>query len=289
MNILSIDIGGTKSKAIYYNSEKVILKSLLLDTCHVGQVSEKEAIMRLNQFYALIDAPTSVIIGYAGYGINKTYRKKIEKICRNVFKDVPYHIVSDAEMALYACLKGNDGVVASVGTGSIFLSKQNGMIKRLGGYGSLLSDEGSGYWIGQQLLSTFLKMADCRLEKTHLYDAIMQHYELNCPFEIVQLLQKEPRQLIACACKIAFEYYKQDVFAKKIINDAADQIIQNVQVLLTDFKKCVKVYGIGSLCQNDIFQNLLQTKSSHWCFQQGEVCEGGYYILNELLINKAKS
>ncbi len=59
-------------------------------------------------------------------------------------------ITNDADLALSA-LPGVAGIVLIVGTGSIALGRnEEGSVTRVGGWGHILGDEGSGYDIGRQ-------------------------------------------------------------------------------------------------------------------------------------------
>ena len=69
-------------------------------------------------------------------------------------------IVSDAVTACVGALGDADGVVAAIGTGSVFAMRLRGEIRQIGGKGLILGDEGSGAWLGRALLSHALRAAD---------------------------------------------------------------------------------------------------------------------------------
>jgi len=61
--------------------------------------------------------------------------------------------VNDAVIALTAGAPERFGIVVLAGTGSIaYGASRDGRTARSGGFGSLLADEGSGYWLGHQAL-----------------------------------------------------------------------------------------------------------------------------------------
>jgi hypothetical protein len=61
--------------------------------------------------------------------------------------------VSDVELAHAAAFGGGPGVLVVAGTGSIAVARdRRGRWRRAGGWGQLLGDEGSGFWIGRAAL-----------------------------------------------------------------------------------------------------------------------------------------
>jgi len=61
--------------------------------------------------------------------------------------------VSDVELAHAAAFGGGPGLLLVAGTGSIAVARdRRGRWRRAGGWGQLLGDEGSGFWIGRAAL-----------------------------------------------------------------------------------------------------------------------------------------
>lgn len=64
----------------------------------------------------------------------------------------------DTLAACRACCGTEPGTVAILGTGSILLDYDgNRIVKRIGGFGSLVGDEGSGFFFGKLLVKAFLE------------------------------------------------------------------------------------------------------------------------------------
>lgn len=77
--------------------------------------------------------------------------------------DLPFarmRLETDAVTAVKGALWGGDGIVAAIGTGSVFASQRNGTIRQAGGWGLVLGDEGSGAWLGRALLARALRAVD---------------------------------------------------------------------------------------------------------------------------------
>lgn len=83
------------------------------------------------------------------------------------------YVVDDSVTALEGALAGADGSLASLGTGSFFIAKQDGAIRHHGGWGFVLGDEGSGAWAGRTALGLALKVTDGRLPADPLAEALI--------------------------------------------------------------------------------------------------------------------
>lgn len=76
---------------------------------------------------------------------------------------LPYrrvHVLGDIDISLKGAFANDDGIVLAVGTGSVLACQRGGRMQRLGGYGFVLGDEGSGAWIGREALRLALHAHD---------------------------------------------------------------------------------------------------------------------------------
>lgn len=82
-------------------------------------------------------------------------------------------IVTDAVTATRGALGPGDGVVAAIGTGSVFARQTKGTVRQVGGWGLAISDEGSGAWLGRALLARAVRAADGRAPATPLLSRLL--------------------------------------------------------------------------------------------------------------------
>lgn len=90
---------------------------------------------------------------------------------------LPYRHVSvhgDIDISLWGAFGDADGIVLAVGTGSVLARQQNGAMHRLGGYGFMLGDEGSGAWIGREALRRTLHAHDGLLPRTPMVNELSE-------------------------------------------------------------------------------------------------------------------
>lgn len=83
-------------------------------------------------------------------------------------------IVSDGMTATMGALQGKDGIVAAIGTGSVFGVIRDGQFRSYGGHGFLLGDEGSGAVLGRALLAQALRASDGFAPMTPLLREVLE-------------------------------------------------------------------------------------------------------------------
>ncbi|MBP9183217.1 MAG: ATPase [Fuscovulum sp.] len=82
-------------------------------------------------------------------------------------------LATDAIATALGALGPDDGILAAIGTGSVFVVQQSGQLRQYGGWGLALGDEGSGARIGRAILAQALRMAEGRAAPTPLLQALL--------------------------------------------------------------------------------------------------------------------
>ena len=122
---------------------------------------------------------------------------------------------SDLEIALVGSLGQRQGILLLAGTGSaVYGVAPGGQRLQIGGWGYLLGDEGSGYWIGSQLLRHIIARHDrgASSEEDALTRACMDVLGLTDPRELIAWLYRSKE---APATRVAG-------LAELVLNEAAD-------------------------------------------------------------------
>lgn len=251
---IGIDGGGTKTAFLCMNQTGNVVGETTLSTVHIMQVDEKEAIRVLKQGIREIlpqtakDQDVFICAGFGGYGKNKRIRQRIENICAKSFGNRNFSIKNDGEIALYGALDGSDGVLLIAGTGAIGLAKVQDEMKRCGGWGYLLGDEGSAYWMGRKLLEAFCRQSDGRASKTQLYQSVLAHFELEDSYDLIPMITKNyDRTSIASLAKLVFELARrEDPAALEIYDGAAKHLADIANVLSENYPSgCRMSYAGG--------------------------------------------
>jgi N-acetylglucosamine kinase-like BadF-type ATPase len=92
----------------------------------------------------------------------------------------------DVEAAHQDAFAGNPGILLTVGTGSMAWGRNSqGREVRAGGGGSLLGEEGSGYWLAVQGLRAVVRSLDGRGPETGLSAAVLERLGMTDPRSLI--------------------------------------------------------------------------------------------------------
>ena len=148
-----------------------------------------------------------------------------------------HHVICESDIynIWFGAVRERPAVITIAGTGSItyICSKENFL--RVGGWGPLLGDEGSGYDLGLQALRLACRMYDGREPAERPFmDALFGHYELSTPGELLRKLNKgDTRSAVADAAKVVFSLYDQgSPTAKALLERCAREIALTVQTAI---------------------------------------------------------
>lgn len=122
------------------------------------------------------DDALGIAFAICGYGEGAEATRRIDGICARLAAGAPHIVVNDVEEAWAAALDARDGIALIAGTGSIAYGACDGRSMRCGGWDYPLGDEGSGGWMGVELLRAFTRQADGRDARGALYELV--HAEL---------------------------------------------------------------------------------------------------------------
>ena len=134
----------------------------------------------------------------------------------------------DASIALAGALACQPGVVVLAGTGAMaFGMNRSGEKRRAGGWGSILGDEGSAYYIGWRALAAACRAYDGRGPETTLITRLMEHLGLGDFTDIVKEIygkQTLPGKIASLAPLVSRAAKDGDEVAAIILKDAAEEL-----------------------------------------------------------------
>lgn len=227
---LGIDGGGTKCRAVIVSSERGLLGSGLAGPANAFYGVEKTitAIMDSTRL-AIADAGLSediiphLIAGIGLAGVNLAGVKAEVESWPHPFVDM--HVTTDLQAACIGAHEGSDGAVIIIGTGSCGYSLVNGKEICLGGYGFPQGDNGSGAWMGLEVIKYVLLALDGMVPATLMTKQVLAQLECQNALELVVATAGKPSSHFARLARIVFECANLgDEAATRILKEGADYI-----------------------------------------------------------------
>jgi len=180
-HVLGIDAGGTKTVCLLASATGDIISEARGGGANLQAAGELEVekVLHCVMEDAIGDrgiVPDTICLGIAGVD-----REEDSRTVRDIMRRIGYKartlVVNDALIALEAGAGDSPGIVIVAGTGSIAYGRSaRGHAARAGGWGYVLGDEGSGYWIGRIALRSVVREADGRGPRTALTSSILAHF-----------------------------------------------------------------------------------------------------------------
>jgi N-acetylglucosamine kinase len=264
---IGIDGGGTKTKAVLIDDNLKIISEdiggpsnfLVFDIDTVANSLIELIGNVLNKGNIDSQNVKKILLGTAGAGRkedaerleNKLYKvAKTKSIIINNFK-----VESDARIALEGAFAGKPGSILIAGTGSIMFGKDsNGKIHRVGGFGRLLGDEGSGFHIGRAGLNAVAKSFDGRANKTLLTDLVKEKFDIANSTQLINEVYKNNFDIPQVAPLVIDAALKGDKICTEILNAEVDELIAHIVAMKEKIKTDVlNVSLIGGTITTDNF------------------------------------
>lgn len=167
--------------------------------------------------------PVPVVAWYAG--VPGAPLQLVEEALAPFFRTERRTVAGDTLSAFLGALTERYGVVALAGTGSFAAGfDRRGRSVTLGGWGSLLGDEGSGYAIGLQALQAAVRASEGRGPATRLTGLLVEAWELHdFRRDLVELVYRrsQTRRRIAALTPVVAEAAREgDGVARAILRRA---------------------------------------------------------------------
>jgi N-acetylglucosamine kinase-like BadF-type ATPase len=233
MIVLGIDAGGSKTVCLLADEDGRIRASVRGPGANLAVLGELEVEKVL---YDVMDqalasqsqVPSAICLGIAGVDRAED-AAVIRGIMRRIGHKAPALVVNDALIALQAGAGVGPGIVIIAGTGSICYGRnERGQAARSGGWGPVLADEGSGWWIGQRAVQAVMRQADGRGPATALTPKVLAHFDIPEPQELVhQVYYRDDRRKLIVSLGPAVEAAaaEGDVVARQIVSDAGAELV----------------------------------------------------------------
>lgn len=235
--VIGIDGGGTKVRAAITRVDGQLMGQGESGTGNYHDVGAD--IVRANIGEAVSQAwtatgqpPRQADAIFLGLGsiVTQEDREVIRRIVRElgIVNDGRIGVDHDLRVALAGGLAGQPGIVLIAGTGSSCYGRnENGQNWRAGGWGPILDDPGSSYWLGRQAMIAAIRDYDGRGSKTRLHQSVIEAVGINSVQEIMLRVELEGMarsEIAALAPLVTSAAAEGDDVACSLIERGADQL-----------------------------------------------------------------
>jgi N-acetylglucosamine kinase-like BadF-type ATPase len=145
------------------------------------------------------------------------------------------HVIPDYVGNWAAATAGEPAVMVLSGGAVAYGRNASGASARAGGWGHLLGDEGSGYWIGLEAIKTVFRARDGMVRKTGLEDKLLERFEVAHARELLNkvysgvISEPEIAGLVPLVDSLAWQ---RDETSMRIMERAAAHLLELVVVIL---------------------------------------------------------
>ena len=249
---LGIDGGGTSTEFVVVNADGRVFEKFSRPGCNPNDIGLK------NAANIICDGIRDVLLkfpricytfcGIAGVSVGDT-AAKMTKLLQERFPSLNLRVNTDSAN-LFGMDDRADLVVIS-GTGSVVFVRQENRYARVGGWGYLLDEAGSGYDIGRDAIAHALAQEDTNEQPSLLTQMLKAKLNTPCVYDAIQSLYSGGKPFIASMARVVFDACRKgDPAACAIVEKSAARI---GQMLNTG----VKLYGVRphAVAGGGIFQH----------------------------------
>jgi N-acetylglucosamine kinase-like BadF-type ATPase len=240
---LGVDGGGTKTAYVVIDADGVVrarhvgpsvshlaqgfarATDLLLDG--IGTALREAAVAPADLTYAFLGLPS--------YGEDSATTAQMDLMPARLLAVARYRCGNDMICSWAGSLACADGISVIAGTGSIAYGEYAVRTARAGGWGELIGDVGSAYWIAREGMNLFSRMSDGRVPRGLLYDLVQARFGLAVDLDLCAHVYGEgasARSAFAGFAPLVHQAAQSgDSQAAEIFRRGADELVQCVRAV----------------------------------------------------------
>jgi N-acetylmuramic acid 6-phosphate etherase len=230
---LGIEGGGTRTVALLVDASGRVLRRLETGPANMKLLTEAQLTHCLRSIAAALPLPDALGIGLSGAWAEADFTR-IRSAAAKVWPHIPCYATNDLETALTAATDGKPDartpqVLMVSGTGSgCYGQSLKGRGVKVGGWGHVLGDKGSGYDIGLQALQAVVDTYDHEQVWPDLGRRLLRALQLNEPNELIDWAQGADKTAIASlAAEVFAAWGHKDKLATVILAGAAKTLARD--------------------------------------------------------------
>jgi glucosamine kinase len=247
--LIAIDGGGSNCRAAVATADGAVLGKAIAGAANIATdpldsaANIVEAAKLALKQAGLENVPLDTIPAYLGLAGFNVGTDTSAVAARLPFEQV--HFEDDAVIALQGALGDADGVIAILGTGSVYYGRQGTTIRRAGGWGFTVGDLGGGARLGQALLQETLLAHDNVRPSTRLTQQVMTEFGGDA-VRLYSYAQKSKPSDFARFAPLVFEHAERgDAVGTALVRDAVTHV--NAALAAVTWPECEALCLLGGL------------------------------------------
>jgi glucosamine kinase len=226
--VLGIDAGGTKTFAALVDETGSVVDFVLAAGLDPTRAADAETELD-NFLLGLLPAdavqPMAATVGLPFHGeITAITRMQQHRVAHRL--GAAARACNDVELAHIGAFAGGDGVLVLAGTGSMAWARGPAGMARASGFGDLIGDEGSAFWIGQKAIALLSQEIDGRRTPSSFGTALREALGIDADGLVDWVYgQDNPRAGIASVARhVSTLAAAGNADAQTILKDAAGEL-----------------------------------------------------------------
>jgi N-acetylglucosamine kinase-like BadF-type ATPase len=276
--LIGLDGGGTKTKCVVtdfrftplYECQGGPSNFLIIGTEKASENILSLIVDSIKHLKIKPEEISSIFIGTTGAGresdASKLKNDFINYALQKGYIFNSFNVDSDARIALEGAFSGKSGALLIAGTGSVIFGKdKNNIIHRVGGFGRLIGDEGSGNSIGRMGLNQVARSFDGRGESTILTEILKRDFGIYDSSQLIIKVYRNNFDIASFAPKVIEAAQEGDSVSEKIIEEESDELILHVETIYKLIKeKELKLCLVGgTITTENYYASMFRNKISN--------------------------
>ncbi|MGH0521851.1 BadF/BadG/BcrA/BcrD ATPase family protein [Bacillus toyonensis] len=294
--MIGVDGGGTKTEAIAFDQDG---NELARGASGFGNIvinyenALTHIIDAINQCWERLINEHCVCICLGLAGISGANTNELTIRLKKKY-GTQIEVFNDAMIAHAAALKGKEGILTIGGTGAICLGKKGTVYEYSGGWGHILGDEGSGYWIALQALKKMALQFDQGVSLCPLSLNIQRQFQLLTPSHIKSLVYTSSKDKVAAIAPLVIQEARNGNEGAHEIMMQAGKELARITVDVYNKMQCkfsTPIAVSGSILRlvpeiYDVFKKCCEERIEELTFvSQSEMAvKGTYYLMKDLYL-----
>ena len=278
--LVGLDIGGSHTRGVLFRGDSPV-REARSGSANVQNVSRERAAQSLREIFARLEPPPGTTVLAGAGGVDTPHdAAALTQLIRSVAEaaagagpasETPVIAVHDTRLIL-AAGGHTEGIAAIAGTGSVAWGvNTSGRGTRAGGWGYLLGDEGSGYWLGREAVRHVLRDAQHRgasdetpAEDDRFARAVLGHAGVDTPTELIAAFHDRPdRTHWAGLARTVIELAPHDDAARELVSAAAAHLAELIITVARNLGEPLPVVMGGGLATTSVGVELRERLGDH--------------------------